>query len=125
MASRSRPKNLNLTTIRLPLPALISILHRISGVLLFLVIPGLLWLWQSSLASAEGYAAVLQLLHHAIVRLVLLVLIWVYLYHACAGLRHLALDARLGLELPFARASSVGVLVISGLLTLYAGARLW
>lgn len=85
----------------------------------------LLWLWQLSLVSTEGYAAALQLLHHSIAKLVLLLLIWAYLCHACAGLRHLALDARWGFKLSFARASSVGVLVISGLLTLYAGVLLW
>jgi succinate dehydrogenase / fumarate reductase cytochrome b subunit len=123
--TRSRPKNLNLTTIRLPLPALISVLHRISGTLLFLAIPVLLWLWQLSLASAEGYTAALQILRHPLVKFALVLLVWVFLYHACAGLRHLALDARLGSSLSFARASSVGVLIISGLLTLYAGVWLW
>ncbi len=123
--ARSRPKNLNLMTIRLPLPALISILHRLSGLLLFLVLPVLLWLWQLSLNSAEGYAAVSQLLHHPIVKLTLLLLMWAFLHHACAGLRHLALNARLGLKLPIARASSIGVLAISSLLTLYAGICLW
>ena len=123
--TRSRPKNLNLTTIRLPLPALISVLHRISGTLLFLAIPALLWLWQLSLASTEGYTTALQLLHHSIAKLALLLLIWAYLHHACAGLRHLAMDAHWGLKLSFARASSAGVLFISGLLTLYAGVWLW
>jgi succinate dehydrogenase / fumarate reductase cytochrome b subunit len=54
-----------------------------------------------------------------------LILIWAYLHHACAGMRHLALDARWGLKLPFARASSSCVLVISGLLTLLAAVWLW
>lgn len=124
MAQR-RPKNLNLLTIRLPLPALVSIMHRISGALLFLVLPLLLWLWQQSLSSPEGYVATLQLLHHPVAKLLILILIWAYLHHACAGLRHLALDARWGLKLPFARASSTCVLVISGLLTLLAAIRLW
>jgi len=123
--AKSRPKNLNLMTIRLPLPALVSIMHRVSGALLFLVLPLLLRLWQQSLSSPEGYAATLQLLHHPATKLLILILIWAYLHHACAGLRHLALDARWGLKLPFARASSSCVLVISGLLTSLAAVRLW
>jgi hypothetical protein len=54
---RSRPKNLNLLTIRLPIPALVSIMHRVSGAFLFLLLPGLLWLLAQSLASAESYGA--------------------------------------------------------------------
>ena len=122
---RRRPKNLNLMTIWLPLPALVSIMHRISGALLFLVLPLLLRLWQQSLGSPEGYAATLQQLHQPLARLLILILTWAFLHHACAGLRHLALDAHWGLKLPFARASSASVLVISGLLTLLAAVRLW
>jgi succinate dehydrogenase / fumarate reductase, cytochrome b subunit len=123
--TRRRPKNLKLTSIRLPLPALISILHRISGALLFLVIPLLLWLWQQSLASVEGYVATLQLLHHPIPKLLMLVLIWAFMHHACAGLRHLVLDTHWGHRFSFARASSAGVLFIGGLLTVIAGVWLW
>ena len=100
-------------------------MHRISGALLFLVLPLLLRLWQQSLVSPEGYAATLQLLHQPLTKLLILVLTWAFLHHACAGLRHLALDAHLGLKLQFARASSITVLVISGLLTLLAAVRLW
>ena len=124
MAQR-RPKNLNLMTIRLPLPALVSIMHRVSGALLFLVLPLLLRLWQQSLSSSEGYAATAAVLHRPLTKLLILILIWAFLHHACAGMRHLALDARWGLKLPFARASSSCVLVISGLLTLLAAVRLW
>jgi succinate dehydrogenase / fumarate reductase cytochrome b subunit len=123
--TRRRPKNLNLMSIRLPLPALVSIMHRMSGALLFLIIPLLLWLLQQSLASAESFAVVQRLLHHPLAKFVCLLVSWAFLHHACAGIRHLILDARWGINLAFAHFSSRAVLLVSGVLTFLAGAWLW
>jgi len=120
-----RPKNLNLFTIRLPLPALVAIMHRASGAFLFLLLPLLLLLLQRSLVSPDSYAQVHALLKTPFLRLIYLLIIWAYLHHALAGLRHLALDAHWGLNLRFARASSMSVLVISGLLTVLMVFLLW
>ncbi|BCM24997.1 succinate dehydrogenase, cytochrome b556 subunit [Methyloradius palustris] len=120
-----RPKNLNLFTIRLPLPALVSIMHRASGAFLFLLLPLLLLLFQQSLASPDSYAEVHTLLKTPLFRLIYLLIIWAYLHHALAGLRHLALDAHLGLNLRFARASSMSVLIVSGVLTVLMAFLLW
>jgi succinate dehydrogenase / fumarate reductase cytochrome b subunit len=120
-----RPKNLNLFTIRLPLPALVSIMHRASGAFLFLLLPLLLLLLQQSLASSDSYAEVHALLKTLLFRLIYLLIIWAYLHHALAGLRHLALDAHWGLNLRFARASSMSVLIISGVLTVLMAFLLW
>lgn len=122
---KPRPKYLDLTKIRLPVPALVSILHRISGALLFLFIPLLLWLWQESLASPRSFEAFQAAASHPVMKLVLLGLLWGYLHHFCAGLRHLALDLHMGLELPAARASSWAVLAVSLGLTLAAAVALW
>jgi succinate dehydrogenase / fumarate reductase cytochrome b subunit len=122
---RERPRNLPLATLRLPLPALVSILHRVSGVLLFLSLPGVLWLLQLSLSSAEGYQHVLDLLQSLPVRLLLLALTWALLHHLLAGLRHLALDLHFGLELAQARFTSKLVLLLGLLLTVAAGVALW
>lgn len=121
----NRPKNLNLLTIRLPIPALVSIMHRVSGAFLFLLLPSLLWVLQQSLASESSYEQAQAVLHHPLVKLICLMVTWAYLHHACAGIRHLALDAHYGLRLNYARATSRAVLIISGLLTLRMGIWLW
>jgi succinate dehydrogenase / fumarate reductase cytochrome b subunit len=121
----NRPKNLNLLTIRLPIPALVSIMHRVSGAFLFLLLPSLLWVLQQSLASGSSYEQAQVVLHHPLVKLICLMVTWAYLHHACAGIRHLALDAHYGLRLNYARATSRAVLIISGLLTLRMGVWLW
>ncbi|HEY7944212.1 MAG: succinate dehydrogenase, cytochrome b556 subunit [Burkholderiales bacterium] len=121
-----RPVYLDLTRIREPVPAIVSILHRISGAALFLVgIPLLLYAVQRSLASPEAYASLLGLLDQPMVKLLLLGLIWAYLHHFCAGIRHLLLDMHIGTELKPARQSGFAVMIISLALTAIVGARLW
>ncbi len=122
---RNRPKNLNLLTIRLPIPALVSIMHRVSGAFLFILLPVLLWVLHQSLANTSSYQMAQVVLHHPIAKLICLAVTWAYLHHACAGIRHLALDAHYGLRLNYARATSRAVLIISGLLTLRMGIWLW
>jgi succinate dehydrogenase / fumarate reductase cytochrome b subunit len=123
--AKSRPKNLNLTTIRLPLPALVSILHRASGALLFLLLPFVLWALQQSLQSVAGFNRVMGLATHPIVKLLLLGLAWAFIHHFIAGLRHLAMDMRWGVELAQARFTSKLVMVLSLLLTVLIGMKLW
>ena len=121
-----RPVYLDLVRIRQPLPAIISILHRLSGALLFLVgIPLLLYALQQSLASPEAYAAVQADLGRPIVKLMLLGLVWAYLHHFCAGIRYLLLDLHIGTALKSSRQSSFAVLIVSLALTAIIGARLW
>ena len=122
----ARPVYLNLIAIRQPIPAIVSILHRLSGALLFLVgIPLLLWAVQQSLASADAYAALRASLAHPIAKLLLLGLVWAYLHHFCAGIRYLLLDLHIGTELTPSRQSSYAVLIVSLALTAIIGARLW
>ncbi|MBS1227832.1 MAG: succinate dehydrogenase, cytochrome b556 subunit [Proteobacteria bacterium] len=123
---KMRPKNLDLMTIRLPLPGILSIIHRVSGAGIFLLLPVLLWLFQSSLGSAETFAVAKGLLTHPLVKLVLFGLIWLYLHHFCAGIRYLLLDLHLGVELESARRSSKIVFAVSIALTFFiGGALLW
>jgi succinate dehydrogenase / fumarate reductase cytochrome b subunit len=122
---KKRPKHLDLMKIRLPLPGWVSILHRISGAVLFLFIPFLLWLLRASLGSAETYADFKSALANPLVKLVLFGLLWAFLHHFFAGIRYLALDMHLGVELTPARASSTAVLIVSIVLTLLIGVRLW
>ena len=121
----SRPKHLNLMQIRMPLPAFVSILHRVSGAMLFLVLPALLGLLSVSLDSQLSFTLFKQFIAHPLTKIVLLGVLWAYLHHFCAGIRHLAMDLDLGLELETARASSYAVLVVSIAATLLIGMALW
>jgi len=122
---RPRPKYLNLIQIRLPVPGLVSILHRASGAALFLLLPFLLVLFELSLESAQTFARFKAVFSHWGIKLIVLGLAWAYLHHLCAGIRHLALDLDYGTELAAARASSWAVLAISVALTLGVGALIW
>ncbi|MER2543929.1 MAG: succinate dehydrogenase, cytochrome b556 subunit [Candidatus Accumulibacter phosphatis] len=123
---KKRPKNLDLPTIRLPLPGILSIIHRISGAGLFLLLPFLLWLFQSSLTSPETFAVAKGVVAHPLAKIVLLGLIWFYMHHFCAGIRYLFLDLHKGVELEAARLSTKVVFVVSIALTLIIGAKvLW
>lgn len=120
-----RPVYLNLFAIKLPLPGLVSILHRISGALLFLCLPFLLLLLQQSLGSEAGFAEARESLGHPLGKLALIVLLWAYIHHFLAGLRFLALDLDIGAELRDARLLSKLVLVLSVGLALLVAGGLW
>ncbi|MHB9118355.1 MAG: succinate dehydrogenase, cytochrome b556 subunit [Burkholderiales bacterium] len=122
---KKRPVYLNLLQIRLPLPGVVSILHRLSGVLLFLALPPLLMLFQASLGSAEQFAAIRASLGQPVLKLLLLGLLCAYLIHFFAGLRHLALDLHCGTRLASARRSGLLALALALVLTLALGAALW
>ena len=123
---KPRPKNLDLKTIRLPLPGFVSILHRISGAGLFLMLPVLLWLFQSSLTSADTFDSFKAFVSNPVAKLLLLGLIWAYMHHFCAGLRFIALDFHMGLDLETARMTSKLVLGVSLIATAIIGVTvLW
>jgi succinate dehydrogenase / fumarate reductase cytochrome b subunit len=123
---KPRPVYLNLLAIRQPIPAIVSILHRISGALLFLIgLPLGLWALQASLASPEVYARITGAFEGPFAKLVLIVLIWAYLHHLIAGIRHLLADVHIGLDLGSARRSAAVSMVLAILLTVALGARLW
>jgi succinate dehydrogenase / fumarate reductase cytochrome b subunit len=123
---KPRPVYLNLVQIRLPLPGIVSILHRVSGAALFVAGIPLAWYGlQESLASPQAYAKLTGALANPVAKLVLIGLVWSYLHHFCAGVRFLLIDLRVGDDLKPARQSSVIVLIVSLALTLIVGARLW
>jgi len=121
----NRPKNLNLFTIRLPINALVSILHRASGCLLFLILPLLLLLVQLSLSSAEHYQMVVDILHSSFIKLMLLGLAWAFFHHFFAGIRHLAMDVHFMTSLMKARYTSRLVMVMGAVATLALAIKLW
>lgn len=113
MTIKKRPKNLDLTTIKLPLPGKVSILHRVSGAGLFICLPVILWLFSASLSSAETFATFKSVFTSLPVKVVLAGLIWAYLHHFCAGVRFLLLDLHIGIDKETANKSAVGVLAVS------------
>lgn len=109
---RKRPKNLNLLTIRLPINAIISIMHRMSGMVLFMAVPILLWALNQSVQSASSYQALAGLLQHWLPKLLVIGLSCAFFHHFYAGLRHLAMDVHWMTSLQKARLSSRLVLCL-------------
>lgn len=113
-----RPKYLNLLQIHLSVMGLVSILHRLTGVILLLAIPMLVYLFDLSLQSAQGFAQVQAWLSLFPVKLLGVIVAWSLLYHAFAGIRFLLLDIHWGANLAHARKTAWGVMMVGGLLLL-------
>lgn len=125
-AIRKRPKHLDLVKIRLPLPGIVSILHRISGAVLFLFfIPLGLAALQGSLGSQDGFAKWAGVFGNPIMKLILIGFAWAYVHHFCAGIRYLFLDVHKGVDLESARLTSKIVIGVSLVLTLLIAIKLW
>lgn len=122
---KERPKHLDLRVIKQPLPAIASILHRISGAGLFLMLPFLILLFQLSLESPKSFEDFRAVVGHPLAKLVLTGLLWAFLHHFCMGIRILLLDLNMGTDLKPARASAKAVLAISLALTAILGVKLW
>ncbi len=110
---------------RLPWAGKVSILHRISGAALFLLLPFILYLFDQSLASELSFMQFQSLTDHFLVKLICLGLIWSFLHHFCAGIRYLLLDLEIGVEKIPAQKSAILVLVVSLALTALVGAKLF
>jgi len=122
---QKRPKHLALWQIRMPLSGYVSILHRITGVGLFLLLPFLIWLLDKSLLNQTTFEEFKDVIGNPLVKLLLLGLLWAYMHHFCAGIRYLFLDIGKGLELPCSRRSAKVVLFVSLTLTAVIGGVLW
>jgi succinate dehydrogenase / fumarate reductase, cytochrome b subunit len=94
----TRPFYLNLIKIRLPVPGVVSIFHRISGILMFLAIPLGVYILDLSLQNEQGFQQASELLSHPFSQLILLALIWSVIHHFFAGIRFLLIDFDIGLE---------------------------
>jgi succinate dehydrogenase / fumarate reductase cytochrome b subunit len=110
---------------RLPWAGKVSILHRISGAALFLLLPFILYLFDQSLASELSFMQFQAFTDHFLVKLICLGLIWSFLHHFCAGIRYLLLDLEIGVEKIAAQKSAIIVLVVSLALTAAVGAKLF
>ena len=117
---------------RLPLAGVVSILHRVSGAILFVMLPFIIWMFDTSVTSEISYAhftsvfvAGFGIVPAWLVKLTVLALIWACLHHFIAGLRHVWMDLTHSVSLEFGRQSAVFTLASSGLLTVLLGARLF
>ena len=117
---------------RLPLAALVSILHRASGMLMFFLLPFIVWMFDASVSSEVSYdgftsafVAGIGVVPGFLMKLIALALIWAYLHHAVAGLRHLWMDATHSVTRQQGHSSAVATFAISILLTLALGAKLF
>ena len=125
-APRQRPKYYDLSLAHLPPPGLVSIFHRISGLLLFFpVLPLLLYGLQTLLGSEEGFARWRDLFSRPGVKLIALAVVWAYAHHFWAGWRYLFLDLHMGIAKAPARTSAILVLVLGLLTTLAVAWRIW
>jgi succinate dehydrogenase / fumarate reductase cytochrome b subunit len=121
-------RNIHVTQIvgyRLPAAGWVSILHRVSGALLFVLMPFVIWMFDASVTSESSYAGFRALFGGVLVRLVALALIWAYLFHFIAGVRHLWMDVSHSVAYTQGRTSALITLVLSGLLTLALAVKLF
>lgn len=122
----------DLTTYRLPAAGWVSILHRVSGLLMFLLLPLIVWLFDTSVSSEISYerfvaafAGGMGFVPAWLLKLVVLALIWAYLHHLIAGVRHLWMDATHAVTKEFGKSSAIVTLVLSIGLTVVLGAKLF
>ena len=117
---------------RLPLAGIVSILHRASGLIMFVLLPFVIWMFDTSVTSEISFSQFASVFRHGtgflpgwFYKLVALALIWSYLHHAIAGLRHLWMDATHSVSKEFGRQSAIVTLAASIVLTLALGAKLF
>jgi succinate dehydrogenase / fumarate reductase cytochrome b subunit len=127
---KKRPefRNIHVTQLagyRLPPAGKLSILHRVSGAALFLLLPLLLWLFDLSLISELSFARLREAASHWFMKLVLLGVIWSFLHHFFAGIRYVLLDLHIGIDKEAANRSALIVFALSLPLTLLAGLKLF
>lgn len=121
----NRPKNLNLLTIRLPINAVISILHRVSGIGLFLLLPVMLLAFQQSLGSEVSYLALIHRLHNPLLKCLFIACSFMFFHHFYAGIRHLLQDIHWMTSLQKARFSSRFVLWLDGISVMLFAWVIW
>jgi succinate dehydrogenase / fumarate reductase cytochrome b subunit len=122
---KQRPKNLNLLTIRFPIPALVSILHRMSGVVLFLLIPMILWVLEYSLSSQDNFQSLQDALLTPWAKCIVWLFLVPFLYHFVAGIKHLLMDMNIGIELKTGRLGAFIALIVAFVFIILAGIYLW
>jgi succinate dehydrogenase / fumarate reductase cytochrome b subunit len=127
---KARPqfRNIHVTELsnyRLPLAGIVSILHRISGFLMFILLPFVLYMLQLSIQSEISFSYFQGIASNWFVKLILLALVWGYMQHFCSGVRHLFMDVHVAIEKQSARKTAASVIVVSLVLTLLVALKLF
>jgi len=120
-----RPMNLNLWTLKFPPMAIVSIFHRISGVIIFLLLPFMLYLLQLSLKSSASFDDCLMMLSMIEYKFLVWVFLAAFFYHLIAGIRHLMMDLGFGESLNAGRISAILVMLLGVVMTILVGVWLW
>lgn len=120
-----RPVNLNLTTLKFPITAIASILHRLSGIILFILLPWMIYYLQVSLSSPVSFATLHIYLATPCPKLIIFAFLCAIIYHLLAGIRHIIMDMGYGEDLQSARSSAAGVIALASLLIIFLGFWLW
>lgn len=120
----NRPVNIDFRTIRMPMTAILSILHRISGVLLFLGMPILLWMFGRSLGSTADFQDLQLLLDNILFKLIFFGILAALIYHIIAGTKHLLMDLGIGETEQGSKIASRMVLVVSLISIIILGVKL-
>jgi succinate dehydrogenase / fumarate reductase cytochrome b subunit len=110
---------------RLPAAGVVSILHRVSGAMMFLLLPFILYLFDLSITSEISFDSLKGFTSHWFVKLLILAVSWGYLHHFCGGIRHLIMDAHIGLSKEESRKSAHMVFIVSVPLTLMVALKLF
>jgi succinate dehydrogenase / fumarate reductase cytochrome b subunit len=122
---KQRIVNFNLFTIQYPLTAVTSLLHRISGVFVFLLIPFLLWMFDTATYTSSGFDFISAFLNHFIIKFILWLFLVALWYHLFAGVRHLLMDIGFGEDLLSARLSAKATIALTIVVSLVMGFWLW
>lgn len=110
---------------RLPWAGKVSILHRVSGLLMFVLIPFVLYLFEQSITSEVSFVKFQTFMAYPIIKLIILALVWAFLHHFCAGIRFLMLDLHKGIDKAASAKTAISVLVVSLSLTAVCAAKLF
>lgn len=126
-AAQQRPINLNPIELGLKLPAagVVSLLHRVSGIILFLSIPLVIFILDISLRSEVAFADAYRFMGYPIVKIICFILVWAIAHHVVAGIRFLLLDMHWGLDKPYPKLTAYATLAISIVFTIIVGVKLW
>lgn len=123
--NQKRPVNLDLGTIKFPAMAIVSILHRISGLVLFLLLPFILYLLSMSLTSAVSFMQMQIVLQSPFYKLLLWAFSAALVYHLLAGIRHMIMDLGYGEEVKAGRQTAIWVITLAVILTIFLGIWIW
>ena len=123
--NKNRPVNLELGTLKFPPMAIASILHRISGIVIFLLLPLMLYFLEQSLISKQNYQALLGVLAMPLIKLVIWGFLAATIYHLFAGIRHIIMDFGVGETVEAGRMSSIIVIVAAVVAILLLGVWIW